>query len=235
VHLRESGTSWSLFNQAVCALKFLYSVTLRVDWPVAHIPYGRKPRKLRVVLSQDEVVRLLSAVDNVVYRMALTTAYAAGLRITELVTLKAEHLDSARMLLHVELGKGQKSRLVPLSEVLLAQLRDYWRADRPKVKGSPWLFPSENPAKPLHTTTIEKACQRARAAAGLTKHVTPHTLRHCYATHLLEAGTDLCTVQALLGHASLSTTAIYTHVQRKLVTATKSPLDAIEHFRRTAT
>lgn len=235
LHLRDSGTSWSLFNQAVCALKFLYSVTLRVDWPVAHIPYGRKPRKLRVVLSQDEVVRLLSAVDNDVYRMALTTAYAAGLRITELVMLKAEHLDSARMLLHVELGKGQKARLVPLSEVLLAQLRDYWRTGRPKIKGSPWLFPSEDPARPLHTTTIEKACQRACAAARLTKHATPHTLRHCYATHLLEAGTDLRTVQALLGHASLSTTAIYTHVQRKLVTATKSPLDAIEHFRRTAT
>jgi site-specific recombinase XerD len=235
LHLRESGVSWSLFNQAVCALKFLYTVTLRVGWPVAHIPYGRKPRKLRVVLSQDEVVRLLSAVDNVVYRMALTTAYAAGLRITELVMLKAEHIDSARMLLHVELGKGQKARLVPLSEVLLAQLRDYWRTGRPKVKGSPWLFPSEDPAKPLHTTTIEKACQRARAAAGHTKHVTPHTLRHCYATHLLEAGTDLRTVQALLGHATLATTAIYTHVQRKLVTATKSPLDAIEHFRRTAT
>jgi integrase/recombinase XerD len=235
VHLYESGASWSLFNQAVCALKFLYAVTLHVAWPVAHIPYGRKPRKLRVVLSQDEVVRLLSAVDSAVYRMALMTAYAAGLRITELVTLKVEHIDSARMLLHVELGKGQKSRFVPLSEVLLAQLRDYWRTDRPKVKGSPWLFPSEDPARPLHTTTIQNACQRARAAAGLTKHVTPHTLRHCYATHLLEAGTDLCTLQALLGHATLSTTAIYTHVQRKLVTATKSPLDAIEHFKRTAT
>jgi integrase/recombinase XerD len=235
IHLLESGVSWSLFNQAVCALKFLYAVTLHVTWPVAHIPYGRKPRTLRVVLSQDEVVRLLSAVNKVVYRMALMTAYAAGLRITELMRLKAEHIDSARMLLHVELGKGQKSRLVPLSEVLLAQLRDYWRTGRPKVKGSPWLFPSEDPAKPLHTATIEKACQRARAAARLTKHVTPHTLRHCYATHLLEAGTDLCTVQALLGHAQLSTTAIYTHVQRKLVTATKSPLDAIEHFKRTAT
>lgn len=233
MHLRTSGASWSLFNQAVCALKFLYAVTLRVVWPVAHIPYGRKPRKLRVVLSQDEVVRLLSAVDNAVYRMALMTAYAAGLRITELVTLKAEHLDSARMLLHVELGKGQKSRLVPLSEVLLEQLRDYWRTDRPKGKGSPWLFPGEDPARPLHVTTIQNACKRARAAAGLTKHVTPHTLRHCYATHLLEAGVDLRTVQALLGHATLSTTAIYTHVQRKLVTATKSPLDAIAHFRRT--
>jgi site-specific recombinase XerD len=234
LHLRESGASWSLFNQAVCALKFLYTVTLCVAWPVAHIPFGRKPRQLRVVLSQDEVVRLLSAVDNVVYRIALMTAYAAGLRITELLALKAEHIDSARMLLHVELGKGQKSRLVPLSEVLLAQLRDYWRNGRPKVKGSPWLFPSKDPTKPIDTTTIQNACKRARAAAGLTKHVTPHTLRHCYATHLLEAGTDLRTVQALLGHATLSTTAIYTHVQRKLVTATRSPLDAIEHFKRTA-
>jgi len=235
MHLREAGASWSLFNQAVCALKFLYTVTLRVAWPVEHIPYGRKPRTLRVVLSQDEVVRFLSAVDNIVYRMALLTAYAAGLRITELVMLKAEHIDSARMLLHVELGKGQKSRLVPLSEVLLQQLRDYWRQGRPKVKGSPWLFPSEDPAKPIDVTTIQKACQRARGASGIKKHVTPHTLRHCYATHLLEAGTDLRTVQALLGHATLSTTAIYTHVQRKLVTATKSPLDAIEHFKRTAT
>ena len=229
-HLLVLGVSWSLFNQAVCAFKFLYGVTLRVAWPVEHIPYGRKPRKLRVVLSQDEVVRFLMAVDSAICRMALTTAYAAGLRITELVMLKPEHIDSARMMLHVELGKGQKARLVPLSEVLLEQLRVYWRTSRPKVKGSPWLFPGEHPAKPLHVTTIQNACKRARAAAGLTKHVTPHTLRHCYATHLLEAGVDLRTVQALLGHATLSTTAIYTHVQRKLVTATKSPLDAIGHF-----
>jgi integrase/recombinase XerD len=234
MHLRDSGASWSLFNQAVCALKFLYGVTLQVAWPVAHIPYGRKPKTLPVVLSQDEVVRLIEAVDNVVYRMALMTAYAAGLRITELVSLKAEHIDSARMMLHVELGKGQKSRLVPLSEVLLARLREYWHDDRPKVEGSRWMFPSEDPAKPLHTTTIENACKRACLAAGLKKHATPHTLRHCYATHLLEAGVDLRTVQALLGHATLSTTAIYTHVQRKLVMATKSPLDAIEHFKRTA-
>lgn len=235
VHLRSLGLSWSLFNQAVCALKFFYGVTLQVSWSVAQIPYGHRPRKMRVVLSQDEVVRFLDAVDHPVYRMALMTAYAAGLRITELLSLKTEHVDSARMLLHVEAGKGQKARLVPLSEVLLARLRDYWRSERPKVKGSPWLFPSDDPKSPLHPTTIQNACKRACKAAGLTKHVTPHTMRHCYATHLLEAGVDLRTVQALLGHATLSTTAIYTHVQRKLVTATKSPLDAIAHFKRPGT
>jgi site-specific recombinase XerD len=233
-HLLDSGVSWSRFNVAVCALKFLYGVTLQVDWPVAHIPYGRRVRRLPVVLSQDEVIRLIEAVQHPMYRMALLTAYAAGLRITELVALEAEHIDSARMMLHVEQGKGQKPRLVPLSEVLLAELRFYWRSSRPRVKGSPWLFPSTVRARPIHVTTLQIACQQARIAAGIKKRATPHTLRHCYATHLLEAGTDLRTVQALLGHSDLSTTAIYTHVQRKLVTATKSPLDAIEHFRRTA-
>lgn len=234
MHLLKAGASWSLFNQAVCALKFFYSVTLRVDWLVTHIPYGRRPKKLPIVLSQDELVRLLVAVDKRIYRMALMTAYAAGLRITELVALKPEHIDSARMMLLVELGKGQKSRLVPLSDVLLAQLRDYWRTDRPRVKGSPWLFPGEDPARPLDVTTIQKACQRARNAAGLAKRATPHTMRHCYATHSLESGVDLRTLQELLGHACLSTTAIYLHVTRKLVNAAKSPLDTIEHFRRTA-
>lgn len=232
LHLRDRNVSWSLFNQAVCALRCFYSVTIKAPWAIQQIPFARKPKKVRIVLSQDEVIRLLDAVDRPVYRMALMTAYGAGLRITEVIMLKSEHIDSARMLIHVELGKGQKSRLVPLSEVLLDQLREYWRYYRPKVKRSPWLFPSEDPAKPLDPSTIQKACQRAREASGIKKHVTPHTLRHCYATHLLEAGVDLRTVQALLGHSQLSTTAIYTHVQRKLVTATKSPLDAIAHFRR---
>ncbi len=235
MHMINAGTSWSLFNQTVCALKFLYRVTLRVPWPVEQIPYGRKPRPLPVVLSQDEVVRLIEAVPQAVHRMALLTAYAAGLRISETMALRVEHIDSARMLIHVEQGKGQKPRLVPLSEVLLRRLRTYWRDQRPRVPGSTWLFPSDDPTKPVHATTIEKACQRARVTAGLSKHATPHTLRHCYATHALEAGVDLRTVQALLGHANLSTTAIYTHVQRKLVTATRSPLDAIAHFREEGT
>jgi integrase/recombinase XerD len=230
LHLIDTGVSWSQFNQTVCALKFLYRTTLRSPWPVEEIAYARKPRKLPSVLSQEEVVRLVEAVEEPVARMALLTAYASGLRISELIALKAEHIDSARMLIHVESGKGQKPRLVPLSDTLLVQLRAYWRAGRPARRGAPWLFPGLRPGQPIHPTFIQKACQRARAKAGINKSVTPHTLRHCYATHLLEAGTDLRTVQALLGHAQLSTTGIYTHVQRRLVTATKSPLDAIAHF-----
>lgn len=229
-HLVETGASWSRYNLAVAALKFLYRVTLKVPWPVDRIPYGHRPRVLPVVLSQEEVVRLIDAVDHPTYRMALLTAYGAGLRITELLALRVEHIDSARMMLHVVCGKGQKARFVPLSAVLLDQLRHYWRKDRKARKRCPWLFPARDSSGPLHPSTIQLACQRARVAAGISRRVTPHTLRHCYATHLLEAGTDLRTVQVLLGHSNLDATAIYTHVQRKLVPGTRSPLDAIARF-----
>jgi site-specific recombinase XerD len=231
-HLVDSGASWTIFNQTVAALKFLYGVTLHVPWPVEQIPYGRRPRSLPVVLSPEEVSCFLGAVRNPTCRTALLTSYAAGLRISEMVALKPEHIDSARMQLLIAMGKGQRPREVPLSKVLLEQLRRYWRVDRPRGKSSPWLFPGRDAAKPLHVTTIEKACQEARVTAGITKHATPHTLRHCYATHLLEAGVDLRTLQVLLGHSALSTTAIYTHVQRKLVPSTRSPLDALEHLGR---
>jgi len=223
VHLLAQKTSWSLFNQTVCALRFLYRVTLKQSWPVEHLPYGKKPKRLPVVLSQQEVLRFLGAVEHPMYRMALTTEYASGLRISELVAMRVDDIDSARMLVHVGRGKGDKARLVPLSKVLLGQLRKYWRAHRPQS----WLFPGRQRHKPMCRKTIWDACRRAREAAKLRKHVTPHTLRHCFATHLLEAGTDIRTVQALLGHASLSSTMIYTHVQRRLITATRSPLDLI--------
>lgn len=223
VHLLEAKTSWSVFNQTVCALRFLYRVTLQRDWPLERLPYGKKPKRLPLVLSQEEVLRFLGAVDNPKYRVALTTEYAAGLRISELVHLRVEDIDSARMMIHIGHGKGDKARLVPLSTVLLGQLRAYWRVERPKT----WLFPGRSPEAPVVQKTIWEACDRARQAAGLRKHVTPHTLRHCYATHLLEAGTDIRTVQALLGHASLSSTMVYTHVRRRLITATRSPLDLI--------
>ena len=224
LYLLENGTSWSLFNQTVAALRFFYRVTLNQTWPLERLPYGKRPKRLPCVLSQQEVLRLLMAVRPPVGRMALATAYASGVRVSELVALRVEDIDSARMLIHVRQGKGNKERIVPLSQVLLAALRDYWRAVRPK---GGWLFPGQSPDKPINVHTIQKTCLNARRAAGLKKPATVHTMRHSFATHLLEAGTDIRTVQALLGHASLSTTAIYTHVQRRLVTATRSPLDLI--------
>jgi site-specific recombinase XerD len=223
VHLLDRKTSWAVFNVAVCALRFLYRVTLQRDWPLQRLPYGKRPKRLPCVLSQDEVRRLLTAVKRPAHRVALATAYATGLRVSEVTQLRVEDIDSARMLLHV-CGKGDKERIVMLSPVLLGALRSYWRTHRPE---RPWLFPGARLGRPVCKKTIEVACRQARQAAGLTKRATPHTLRHSFATHLLEAGTDLRTVQALLGHARLSTTAIYTHVQRRKVTATQSPLDLI--------
>ena len=223
VHLLERGTSWSWFNVTVCALRFLYRVTLKRDWPLERLPYGKRGRRLPCVLGQEEVLRFLGAVRSPVCRMALATAYASGLRVSEVAALRVEDIDSARMLIHV-IGKGNKERIVPLSQVLLHALRRYWRRHRPS---RPWLFPGRDAGKPICVTTIQMACVQARRAARFHKRVTAHSLRHSFATHLLEAGTDLRTVQALLGHSQISTTAIYTHVQRRVVTATRSPLDAI--------
>ncbi|MDH5676669.1 MAG: site-specific integrase [Myxococcales bacterium] len=223
VHLLEKQVAWSTQNQAVAALRFVFGITLRRNWPLELLPYGKKPRRLPVVLSQKEVLRFLGGFNHPQYRLAMTTAYASGVRISELLALRPEHIDSERMMLHVELGKGNKSRMVPLSRMLLEQLRVYFRGQRSRI----WLFPGRKPGRPLVSTTLWDACKRARKASGLRKQITPHTMRHCFATHLLEAGTDLRTVQALLGHASLTSTMIYTHVQRKVVTATRSPLDLI--------
>ncbi len=222
--LLENKTSWSLFNQTVGALRFFYGVTLKKSWRLEQLPYGKRPKRLPCVLSEQEVLQLLKAAKGPRNRIALSTAYATGVRVSELVALRAEDIDSARMLIHVRQGKGNKERIVPLSKTLLAGLREYWRLVRPK---GGWLFPGQSPDKPINVHTIQKVCLDARRAAGLKKPVTMHTMRHSFATHLLEAGTDIRTVQALLGHASLSTTAIYTHVQRRLITATRSPLDLI--------
>jgi integrase/recombinase XerD len=223
VHLLALKTSWTLFNQTVSALRFLYGVTLKQTWALERLPYGKRPKRLPCVLSQQQVLQFLSAVEQLVSRMALATAYAGGLRVSEVAVLRVEDIDSARMLIHVRQGKGQKDRIVPLSKVLLESLRAYWGVFRPKE----WLFPGRNAQHPICVHTLQRACRRARKAAGLGKRVTPHTLRHCFATHLLEQGTDIRTVQALLGHATLSTTAIYTHVERRLIMATRSPLDLI--------
>jgi site-specific recombinase XerD len=223
VHLVATGISWPALNQTVCALRFFYGITLGHGEIPERIPYAREPRKLPVVLSADEVVRFLEAVPSLKTRAALTTAYAAGLRASESVGLKVGDVDSGRMVIRVAHGKGGKDRYVMLSGQLLSILRTYWRLARPQN----WLFPGRDEMKPIDVQVLHAACRSACAAADLAKHVTVHTLRHSFATHLLEAGTDIRIIQVLLGHANLSSTARYTRVSNGLIRGTQSPLDRL--------
>ena len=223
VHLVAGGMSWPALNQTVCALRFLYGVTLKqADLP-ERIPYARTPCKLPVVLDADEVVCFLEAVPSLKARAALTTAYAAGLRASEAAGIKIADIDSSRMVIRVEQGKGGRDRYVMLSPQLLDILRSYWRLARP----ARWLFPGRDGEHPISPTVLHAACRSACTAAGLSKRVTVHTLRHSFATHLLESGTDIRIIQALLGHASLNTTARYTQVATSTIRGTPSPLDRL--------
>jgi integrase/recombinase XerD len=211
---------------AVSALRFLYKVTLKKDWSVTEIiPAPKKPQTLPVVLSPEEVVRFLDAVKKPNHRTILTTCYAAGLRISEAVQLTAAAIDSQRMVLRIEQGKGQKDRYVMLSPRLLEILRDWWRASRPKH----WLFPGDRPDHPITRSAVERECQEAGRRSRIPKPITPHSLRHAFAVHLLEAGTDVRTIQLLLGHRSLATTARYLRIATSKVCATSSPLDLLPH------
>jgi integrase/recombinase XerD len=172
--IQEKRASWSTFNQAVCALRFLYRITLPRDWAVSMIAYAKKPKKLPSVLEAEEVEKLLACAQPAKQRMVRATLYAAGLRLDEALHLKPADIDSSRMLLHVRQGKGSKQRMVPLSQRLLSELREYWQASQPQV----WLFPGADGERPLDPATVQKACGRAALAAGLQKHVTPHTLRN---------------------------------------------------------
>jgi integrase/recombinase XerD len=223
VHLVSTGISWPALNQTVCALRFFYGVTLGHGEIPERIPYAREPRKLPVVLSADEVVRFLEAVPSVKTRTALTTAYAAGLRASEAVGLKLGDIDSGRMVIRVEHGKGGKDRYVMLSAQLLRILRTYWRLVRP----TGWLFPGRAESGPIDVQVLYSACRSACVATGLAKRVTVHTLRHSFATHLLENGTDIRIIQVLLGHSNLSSTARYAQVSTGLIRRTKSPLDRL--------
>jgi integrase/recombinase XerD len=223
VHLVAGGISWPALNQTVCALRFLYGVTLKQAELPERIPYVRTSRKLPVVLSADEVVRFLEAVPSLRTRAALTTAYAAGLRASEAASIKIADIDSGRMVIRVEQGKGGRDRYVMLSPQLLGILRSYWRLARP----AHWLFPGRDREHPINPTVLHAGCRSACAACGLSKRVTVHTLRHSFATHLLENGTDVRIIQALLGHRSLNTTARYTQVATSTIRDTPSPLDRL--------
>jgi integrase/recombinase XerD len=223
VHLASQGIAWATLNQTVAALRFFYGVTLGRPEIPERIAYAREPRRLPVVLSADEVVRFLEAVPSLKSRTALTTAYAAGLRVSEVVALKVADIDSGRMLIRVEQGKGGKDRYVMLSAQLLAILRTYWRLAKPRH----WLFPGRDEERPIDQTVLHAACRSACEAAGLTKHVTVHTLRHSFATHLLESGADIRIIQVLLGHTNISTTARYAQVATSTIQGTASPLDRL--------
>lgn len=209
---------------AIAGLRFLYKVTLKRPWTFQEVlPLPKKPQKLPVVLSREEVLHFLSCVADLKHRAILTVCYAAGLRISEAVRLKATAIDSRRMVIRVVQGKSQKDRYVMLSTRLLEILRSYWKAQHPKD----WLFPGGYAGRPITKDAVEDACKKAHRISGLSKPVTPHSLRHAFAVHLLEAGTDVRTIQLLLGHRSLATTARYLKIASTKVCATSSPLDLL--------
>jgi len=209
---------------AVSALRFLYRVTLHKDWTLPDIiPAPKKPQKLPVVLSREEVLQFLASVPSLKHRAILTTCYAAGLRISEAVSLKPTAIDSQRMVVRVELGKGQKDRYIMLSPKLLDILRHWWRVAKPQV----WLFPGDIPGQHITRSSVERVCQEAHQRCRISKPTTPHSLRHAFAVHLLEQGTDVRTIQLLLGHRSLATTARYLRIATHKVCATTSPFDLL--------
>jgi integrase/recombinase XerD len=207
------------------ALRFLYKVTLKRDWVDEQIPLPKTPFKLPVILSAEEMLHFLESIGSVKHRTILTTAYAAGLRISEVTRLKITDIDSQRMMLRIEQGKGQKDRYVMLSPHLLDVLRAYWKDTRPTT----WLFPGDPPSRPISKDAVEQACQKARRISGIKKPITPHSLRHAFAVHLLEAGTDVRRIQLLMGHRSLATTARYLRLATTTVCATRSPFDLLPH------
>ncbi len=221
--VNKRRVSWSSLNICVAALRFLYQVTLRRDWDIQHIPYAKRERKLPVVLSQDELARFFQAIVSLKYRAILMTAYSAGLRLAEVVALRVTDLDSQRMVIRVRQGKGHKDRYVMLSPTLLTLLRTYWKTARP----TEWLFPGRVRGEHVSPRTVQAACERAWEESGVNKKVTVRSLRHSFATHLLEAGTDVRTIQILLGHSSLQTTARYTHVSTATIRAAASPLESL--------
>ena len=223
LHLAASGAGVPTRNQNVATLRFFFRVTLRRHDIVEHTTFIREPRKLPVVLSPQQVARLLNAAPGLKYKAALSVAYGAGLRAAEVVALKVSDIDSGRMIVRVEQGKGGKDRNVMLSASLLELLRTWWRAARPKG----WLFPGRDPVQPMTTRQLRRACHAAAQMAGIDKRVSLHTLRHSFATHLLEQNVDVRVIQVLLGHAKLDTTALYTQVATKTISQVMSPLEHI--------
>lgn len=222
--IKQKQAGQSTCVQLVCALRFLYTHTLNRKIEIERIPFPRRERKLPLILSREEVKVLLEAPGKLRDRAVLAVLYSSGLRVSEATQLKSRDIDAHRNVIWVRQGKGRRDRQTLLSAKLLEFLREYWRAERP----GEWLFPAKDPTRPIAPKTIYLACRHAARAAGLRKPVHPHSLRHAFATHLLEAGTNLRTIQILLGHANLETTARYLQVADVAVRSTASPLDLLD-------
>src|SRR5271166_1406976 len=223
LHMAQQLISAGSINAAIAALRLFFNVTLERPDLVRHLTTVNKPRRAPVVLSQEEVARLLEAAPGLKYKAALSAAYGAGLRVSEVVALKVSDIDSQRMTLRVEQGKGQRDRFVMLSPQLLELLREWWQAARPQA----WLFPGQNPVNPMTARQLGRAVHAAARAAAIKKRVSPHTLRHSFATHLLEQNVDIRVIQVLLGHAKLETTALYTRVAVNTIRDITSPLERL--------
>lgn len=219
----ERKVGFSTFNQTTCALRFFYRECLHRDWDIKRMPYQKKRRTLPEILAPEEVTAILDACTNLKHRALLMTSYSGGLRLSETLGLVPGDIDSKRMMIRVEQGKGRKDRYVMLSPVLLEALREYWRQYRPQR----WLFEGRLTGTPLSSSTAEKVFKHAALKAGIQKHVYFHSLRHAFATHLLEDGTNIRLIQALLGHRSLTSTQVYTHVAQTNIHQTTSPLDRV--------
>jgi integrase/recombinase XerD len=229
LHLVDHGISPASLNSAISGLKFFYNVTLDRGDLVAKLQPVHMPRKLPVILSREEVGRLIAAAGNLKHQTALALAYGTGLRVNEVVTLKVGDIDSQRMTLRVEQGKGQKDRYAMLSPVLLERLRVWWRVARAqgKMLDGGWLFPGLNPVRPLSARQLNRAIHTAADEAGIEKHISMHSLRHAFATHLLEQKVDIRLIQVLLGHKKLETTALYAQVATEILREIVSPLEML--------
>jgi integrase/recombinase XerD len=223
LRLSENRVGAPTINATISVLRFFFTVTLDRADAIKHLTFVPEPRKIPVVLSPEEVARFLEAAPGVKYKAAFSVAYGAGLRVSEVAALKVSDIDSERMMLRVDQGKGRKDRHAMLSPLLLELLRDWWRIARPKA----WLFPGRDPVRPMSTRQLNRACHAAADMAEITKHVSPHTLRHSFATHLLEQNVDIRVIQVLLGHAKLETTALYTRIATNTIRAVTSPLERL--------
>ena len=229
VHLfRDRKLSPGTIGLRTCALRFLFVKTLGRPYLPDHIPFPKRQRRLPTILDQQEVAQLIDSASNLMHRTMMMMLYATGLRLAEMCHLKVADIDSTRMVIHVRQGKGSRDRDVLLTPELLETLREYWRWMKPKTYLFPGTVKGWRADVPITEKIVWQAVREAAERAGITKHVSPHSLRHCFATHMLEAGADLCTIQVLLGHAKLAHTTVYLHLSRRHLQAIPSPLEAIE-------